>query len=106
MTNGWPSLPNRLPAFPQGRVHVHWVPGHAGIAGNEAADRQVNLGATTPASAPAPPLPGYPGPGGPLRKSWQNCFEEYWATHAPQSYKNLAIPLDPSPLELSFPRIP
>ena len=63
----WPSRPNRLLALPQGRVHVHWIPRHPGIAGNEAADRQANLGATTPGHTSALPLPGWHGLGGPSR---------------------------------------
>lgn len=101
----WPSRPNRLPALPQGQVQVHWIPGHTGIPGNEAADRQANWGATTPASAPASSPPTrLAWARRALKKNLAKCFEDYWATHAPQSYKNLAIPLDPRPPELSLPR--
>src|SRR5699024_1164711 len=33
----WPKRPNRFPAIPPGKVQVQWVPGHAGIMGNEQA---------------------------------------------------------------------
>lgn len=105
MAKDWPSRPDRLPALPQGRVHVHWIPGHTGITGNEAADRQANLGAITPASALAPSPPTrIAWARRALKKNLAKCFEEYWATYAPHSYKKLAIPLDPRPLELSLPR--
>ena len=101
----WPSRPNCLPALALGQVHVHWIPGHSGIAGNEAADRQASLGASTPASAPDNPPPArLAWARRALKKNLAKCFEEYWASQAPQSYKNLAIPLDPRPQELSLPR--
>lgn len=39
-----------------------------------------------------------------LKKNLAKRFDNFWAAHAPQSYKNLAIPLDPRPPELSLPR--
>lgn len=81
------------------------------IPGNEAADRKASHGATALASAPAlPPPTRLAWARQALKKNLANCFKDYWAKHAPQSYKSLAIPLDPRPLEvgtipaLGFPR--
>lgn len=53
ITNTWPNRPFRCEAIPPGRVHVHWIPGHAGIAGNEQADEQAKKGArSTPQTNP------------------------------------------------------
>ena len=80
----WPFRPNRLHALSPGRVQVHWIPGHSGIAGNEAADRQANLGSTTPASASATPPPARTAwTRRALKKNLTKCFEDYWANHAP-----------------------
>ena len=105
LAQSWPSRPNCTSALSSGQVFVHWIPGHAGISGNEAADRQANLGAADTTSSQGPPLP--------TRLAWarrtmkrnlHRRFESYWASHAPTSYQSLAITLDLHPPELSLPR--
>jgi len=100
----WPNRPQRCKAIPPGQAQVLWIPGHAGIVGNEQADAQAKKGAGSQK------IPISPGPtrlawaGKTLKKSLWQRFESYWAENAPQQYRDLAIALNKHPHELSLPR--
>ena len=103
--SAWRSRPTCLPGLPPGQVFVHWIPGHAGIFGNEMADQQANLGAVHPEARPSPPSPTrHAWARRLLRKALHSCFAAYWAQNAPESYRSLAIPYTSLPPELSLPR--
>lgn len=101
--NAWPNRSPRCEAIPPGRVHVHWIPGHTGITGNEQADEQAKIGAR---STPQTQLP-------PTRLAWAHRtlkenfwrrFQAFWNEKAPQRYQDLSIGLDKRPHELLLPR--
>lgn len=88
-----------------GQLYVHWIPGHSGIQGNELADKQASLGDSLPTiPTDTPPLIRYAWAHRILKRALHRCFENYWTKHAPPSYRDLAIPLDPLPSELFLPR--
>ncbi|ODM21317.1 hypothetical protein SI65_02160 [Aspergillus cristatus] len=51
----WPNRPLRCETIPPGQVHVRWIPGHAGITGNEQADEQAKKGARSTPQTNTPP---------------------------------------------------
>ena len=105
LASSWPARSTHLPGVAPGQVFAHWIPGHSGIRGNEMADQQANLGATHPGNSHSPPPPvRFAWARRLLKKALHSCFAAYWAKHAPPSYRELALPLDPLPPELSFPR--
>jgi len=101
--NAWPNRSPRCQAIPPGQVHVCWIPGHAGIAGNEQADEQAKRGArSTPQTNPPPAR--YAWAHRTLKEEFWRRFQSYWAENAPQQYRDLSIGLDKRPHELSLPR--
>ena len=100
----WPSRPTRCRAIPPGQVLVHWIPGHAGTAGNEQADAQAKKGAGFSISLTNPHPARLAWAQRTLKESFWQRFETYWTENAPQQYKDLSIRLDRRPHELSLPR--
>lgn len=101
--NAWPNRPLRCEAIPPGQVHVHWTPGHAGIAGNEQADEQAKAGARSTSQTNPPPA-RYAWALRTLKEIFWRQFESYWIENAPQQYQDLSIGLEKQPHELSLPR--
>ncbi|ODM23083.1 hypothetical protein SI65_00672 [Aspergillus cristatus] len=102
--NAWPNRPLRCEAIPPGRVHVRWIPGHVGIAGNEQADEQAKKGArSTPQTNPPA---RYAWARRTLKEEFWRRFQSYWAENAPQQYRDLSIDLDKRPMNYPFPELP
>ncbi|KAI1003965.1 hypothetical protein K3495_g4240 [Podosphaera aphanis] len=79
----WKSRP-RLPHILEGQIHIHWVPGHVGIKGNELADLEAKKGA----AMPSPYLPEYSFSS--LRR-WHTeqskiARDKWWHTSRPPAY--------------------
>lgn len=102
--DAWPRRHTRCQAIPPGKVQVHWIPGHAGIAGNEQADAQAKRGTDSPIPPTNPPPARLAWARRFLKGSFWQRFESYWAENAPQQYRDLSITLDRHPHELSLPR--
>lgn len=101
--DAWPNRSPRCLAIPPGQVHVFWIPGHAGIAGNEQADEQAKRGArSTPQTSPPPAR--YAWTRRMLKENFWRRFQSFWAENAPQRYQDLSIGLEKKPHELSLPR--
>ena len=92
-------LPHTLP----GKVHIHWVPSHIGIPGNEAADAAAKAGAALTLEEEVPYSLA-------SLNRWARSFapaaiEQLWLTVAPPTYRSLGITSSPlPPKELSLPR--
>jgi len=63
ITIAWLNRPLRCETIHPGQVHVRWIPGHAGITGNEQADEQAKKGArsTPQTNSPLEDMPGLTG---------------------------------------------
>ena len=103
IANAWPTQSPRCQAIQPGQVHVHWIPGHAGITGNELADEQAKKGARLTPQTTAPPA-RYAWAHRTLKEIFWRRFQSYWIENAPQQYRDLSISLDKRPHELSLPR--
>src|SRR5699024_6259210 len=101
--NAWPNRPLRCEAIPPGQVHVHWIPGHVGIAGNEQADEQAKAGARSTSQTNPPPA-RYAWTLRTLKEVSGRRFDSSWIENAPQQYQVISIGLDKRPHDLSLPR--
>src|SRR5699024_2428593 len=101
--NSWPNRPSRCQAIPPGQVHIHWIPGHTGIAGNEQADEQAKRGARSTPQTNAPPARHAWARRKMNEEFWQR-FQSLWAVNAPQRYQDLSRGLDRQPHDLALPR--
>ena len=100
--SAWPNRSPRCTAIQPGQMDVCWIPGHAGIAGNENADEQAKRGAkSTPQTTPPA---RYAWACRTLKEEFWQQFQSYWTENAPQRYQDLSIGLVKQPHELSLPR--
>lgn len=86
-----------------GAVQVLWIPGYAGIPGNEEADGLAKAGCLLPEPPGAVSSPAH------LRRlarqQPRDAFKAWWTTEAPESYKPLNLEVTTScPPELTLPR--
>ncbi|KAK4074945.1 hypothetical protein Purlil1_12814 [Purpureocillium lilacinum] len=86
-----------------GDVEVRWIPGHAGIPGNEEADGLAKAGCLLP--EPPGAVPSLAHLRRLARQQPRDAFKAWWTTEAPESYKPLHLEVTTScPPELMLPR--
>ena len=92
----WPGR-ERWPHTAPGQVRVRWVPGHAGVPGNEAADGEAGSAAAV-AAAGAAEGEGTATLAWTRRKAKERArtsFLAHWAANAPERYRDLGLDLRP-----------
>ena len=86
-----------------GDVEVRWIPGHAGIPGNEEADGLAKAGCLLP--EPTGAVPSLAHLRRLARQQPRDAFKAWWTTEAPESYRPLHLEVTTScPPELMLPR--
>ena len=85
-------------------VNARWVPGHAGVYGNEVADRLAKAGAGTPYSPDKNHTPTLSNVRRVAKAKDRSVAADWWASKAPSSYQALGIPYDRRPKERDLPR--
>ncbi|OAQ93892.1 reverse transcriptase [Purpureocillium lilacinum] len=86
-----------------GDVEVRWIPGHAGIPGNEEADSLAKAGCLLP--EPPGAVPSLAHLRRLARQQPRDAFKAWWTTEAPESYKPMHLEVTTScPPELMLPR--
>ncbi|EED23168.1 conserved hypothetical protein [Talaromyces stipitatus ATCC 10500] len=99
----WP-LRKRLPHTKSGSIQIRWVPGHAKIPENEAADLATKEGATL--IPPAPHKSSYASLKRYAKTQSLSAAQSQWEKVAPQSYQDLEITTSPKrPGELQLNRL-
>ncbi|KAJ5904840.1 uncharacterized protein N7473_001756 [Penicillium subrubescens] len=86
-----------------GTVRICWVPGHAKVPGNEAADQAAKRGAAL--EPPVPPIYSFASLKRHTKAAMISSLQRHWQAVAPQSYQDLWITSFTScPDELRLPR--
>ncbi|EED11972.1 conserved hypothetical protein [Talaromyces stipitatus ATCC 10500] len=99
----WP-LRKRLPHTKSGSIQIRWVPGHAKIPENEAADLTTKEGAAS--IPPAPHKSSYASLKRYAKTQSLSAAQSQWEKVAPQSYQDLEITTSPKrPGELQLNRL-
>jgi ribonuclease HI len=86
-----------------GSVRIFWVPGHAKVPGNEAADQAAKRGAAS--EPPVSPIYSFASLKRQTKAAVISGLQRHWQAAAPQSYQDLWIASSPRcPDELRLPR--
>lgn len=100
-------LRNRLSHLQAGQITATWIPSHAGVRGNELADRLAKRAAQEVPFNQFNEILSHAAVKQILAKKKAEMEKEWWLRHCPTSYKLLRIELKPpgkSPDELRLPR--